>query len=205
MSGEKSAPNGPLRNGNPRRDLSTLPCCGARTRQATECRQPAMRNGRCRFHGGHSTGARTVQGKANQIDANTKHGLYGDAGRRLAHLTRMLKLAAHLANHGIHPTAKDKTFGTWITAQMAADPDKAEPTRTQPPRPILISVTPPRAAWRAQPRRRWTAAHCLRHRWGSAGVSPQTPPGALPLDPTKGHSPLETAPLGGIREGPTRT
>ena len=63
----------------------------------------------------------------------------------------------------------------------------------------------PRAAWRAQPRRRWTAGHCLRHRWGNAGVLPQTPPGALPLDPTKGHSPLETAPLGGIREGPTRT
>lgn len=172
MSGEKSAPIGLLRNGNPRRDLATLPCCGARTRQGTACRQPAMRNGRCRFHGGASTGARTVQGKAAQIKANTTHGLYGDAGRRLASLTRMLRLAARLANNGIHPTPRDKTFGAWITAQMAADPNRTAKQPIPPRRPILVSVTPPRATWRANPRRRWTEAHCLRHRWSRVGPLP---------------------------------
>jgi hypothetical protein len=179
MSGEKPASAGPLRNGNPRRDLATLPCCGARTRQGLACRQPAMRNSRCRFHGGKSTGARTQQGKAAQIAAHTVHGQYGDAGRRLRDLTRMLALAARLASQGIHPTADYATFGDWITARLAEgaaarraagadDPPPAGPTPIEPApplRPILVSVTPPRAVWRAEPRPRWVAAGCLRHRW----------------------------------------
>ena len=35
-----------------------------------------MPNGRCRMHGGPSTGPRTPEGKANQRQAVTKHGLY---------------------------------------------------------------------------------------------------------------------------------
>lgn len=34
------------------------PRCGARTRDASPCLNPARRNGRCRMHGGNSTGAR---------------------------------------------------------------------------------------------------------------------------------------------------
>ncbi len=180
MSGEKSAT---LRNGNPRRDLATLPCCGARTRQGLACRQPAMRNGRCRFHGGKSTGARTEEGKAAQVKASTTHGMYGDAGRRLQDLTRMLRLAAHLANHGIHPRPKDGTFGAWITRQMAADPDRIEdpppeepPPVRPPPRPLLHAVSPPRCTWRATPRRRWTEPSCLRHRWTPVTLSGVPPP-----------------------------
>lgn len=33
------------------------PRCGARTRNGTPCRSPAMANGRCRMHGGKSPGA----------------------------------------------------------------------------------------------------------------------------------------------------
>ncbi|MGI8854100.1 MAG: HGGxSTG domain-containing protein [Methyloceanibacter sp.] len=33
------------------------PRCGAKTRQGTACRSPAMTNGRCRMHGGKSPGA----------------------------------------------------------------------------------------------------------------------------------------------------
>ncbi len=47
-----------LRNGNPPADLATLQQCGAHARTTGKpCRQPAMRNGRCRLHGGKSTGA----------------------------------------------------------------------------------------------------------------------------------------------------
>jgi hypothetical protein len=35
-----------------------------------------MKNGRCRFHGGKSTGAKTSQGKQAQRQANLKAGLY---------------------------------------------------------------------------------------------------------------------------------
>jgi hypothetical protein len=34
--------------------------CGARTRQDGECRQPALESGRCRYHGGRSTGPHTL-------------------------------------------------------------------------------------------------------------------------------------------------
>jgi hypothetical protein len=43
---------GRLKHGNPPGDLSTVFRCGARTRRATACRAPAMRNGRCRLHWG---------------------------------------------------------------------------------------------------------------------------------------------------------
>jgi hypothetical protein len=35
-----------------------------------------MKNGRCRFHGGKSTGAKTPEGKLAQRQANLKAGLY---------------------------------------------------------------------------------------------------------------------------------
>lgn len=39
--------------------------CGAKTRAATPCKQKALYdNGRCKFHGGLSTGPRSVEGKA---------------------------------------------------------------------------------------------------------------------------------------------
>ena len=39
--------------------------CGARTRQGGSCKQPALLpSGRCRYHGGRSTGPRTAAGKA---------------------------------------------------------------------------------------------------------------------------------------------
>jgi CheY-like chemotaxis protein len=48
-----------LRNGNPPGDLSKAKRCGAGTRSGQACRGPAMANGRCRMHGGSSTGPRT--------------------------------------------------------------------------------------------------------------------------------------------------
>jgi hypothetical protein len=45
-------------------DLVGLPS-GARTRAGTPCKRPArIPSGRCKFHGGQSTGPRTVAGKA---------------------------------------------------------------------------------------------------------------------------------------------
>lgn len=46
------------------------PRCGASTRQSTPCKSPAMANGRCRMHGGKSTGA--PKGNQNAF----KHGMY---------------------------------------------------------------------------------------------------------------------------------
>jgi hypothetical protein len=50
--------------------------CGARTRRGTACGALAMRNGRCRFHGGRSTGPRTAEGLESMRQAKIKHGQY---------------------------------------------------------------------------------------------------------------------------------
>ena len=49
--------NGWLKNNNPPGDFNKAPRCGAKTRKSTPCQAPAMANGRCRLHGGLSTGA----------------------------------------------------------------------------------------------------------------------------------------------------
>ena len=43
--------------------------CGARTRAGTPCRCRALANGRCKYHGGLSTGPKTPEGLARSIDA----------------------------------------------------------------------------------------------------------------------------------------
>jgi len=55
--------------------------CGAKARQNSHqpCRQPAMQNGRCRMHGGKSTGPKTPEGKERAAKANFKHGFYTNA------------------------------------------------------------------------------------------------------------------------------
>ncbi len=40
-----------------------------------------MPNGRCRLHGGRSTGPRTCEGRATVAAAHTKHGHYGAESR----------------------------------------------------------------------------------------------------------------------------
>jgi hypothetical protein len=39
------------------------PLCGARSRRGTECQRRALDNGRCRNHGGLSTGPKTAAGR----------------------------------------------------------------------------------------------------------------------------------------------
>jgi hypothetical protein len=44
--------------------------CGAKNRQGMPCGQKAVyMNGRCRFHGGLSTGPKTPEGKQRSIEA----------------------------------------------------------------------------------------------------------------------------------------
>lgn len=79
-----------LKNGAPAGDPSTAPRCGARTRAGTECRQPAMPNGRCRLHGGRSTGPRTADGIARLRAARTTHGFWSQESRAFRRFTSAL-------------------------------------------------------------------------------------------------------------------
>ena len=77
MPHEAHAPRrGWLKNGNPPGQVTNAPRCGAKTRRGTPCQGPAMPNGRCRMHGGPSTGPRTPEGLARSRRANWKHGAF---------------------------------------------------------------------------------------------------------------------------------
>jgi hypothetical protein len=128
------ANRGWLKNGNPPGDYCAAPRCGAKTRLGRCCGQPAMPNGRCRLHGGKSTGARTAAGRARCARARRTHDFYSAeivALRRDArtHLRRMqvLLAGAHTrhrpAGHGvlrsISPMARRASAG--IKPPMNAD------------------------------------------------------------------------------------
>lgn len=70
------------------------PGCGARTRIGAACRSPAMANGRCRMHGGKSTGPRTTEGLERMRRAKTRHGTYSEEHRRLMRMIRGLDAQA---------------------------------------------------------------------------------------------------------------
>ena len=50
-------------------------CRAKKGRKKTPCGSPAMANGRCRIHGGTSTGPRTPEGLERSRKSNWKHGL----------------------------------------------------------------------------------------------------------------------------------
>jgi ribosomal protein L32 len=68
----------------------SCPRCGARARGGASCNSPAMQNGRCRMHGGTSTGPRTSEGLERMRRANTRHGIYSEERRRLMQAVRKL-------------------------------------------------------------------------------------------------------------------
>lgn len=58
----------PIQGAGVKLESDRYPMCGAKNRQGKECRQPAMKNGRCYYHGGKS-----LSGKAH---GRYKHGRY---------------------------------------------------------------------------------------------------------------------------------
>jgi hypothetical protein len=83
---------GVLRNANPSGDFSKAARCGAKNRRGTPCQCPAMPNGRCRLHGGLSTGPKTAQGIERIRRAVTKHGRYSKQAREeLEHYRNLLQ------------------------------------------------------------------------------------------------------------------
>ena len=76
--------------GNP----NAAPRCGAKTRAGGSGCQPAMPNGRCRLHGGKSTGPRTADGIERIRAARTIHGGYGAEAMEMRDLIRGLKARA---------------------------------------------------------------------------------------------------------------
>jgi hypothetical protein len=111
---------GRLKNGNPSGDYLAAPRCGAKTRAGCACRQPAMKNGRCRLHGGKSTGARTAEGRHRARTARLVHGRRTAAviglrsaaaavSRRLAWMTGLARELS--AGHGVDRSDSTPSLG----------------------------------------------------------------------------------------------
>jgi len=79
-----------LKNGNPPGDFANAKRCGAKTRRGTPCQCGAMPNGRCRLHGGFSTGPKTAAGIELIRRAVTKHGRYSQPARAEGRALRLL-------------------------------------------------------------------------------------------------------------------
>ena len=59
--------------------------CEAKTKKGTPCKRPAkLPVGRCRLHGGASTGPRTEEGLKRLADSKTKHGRFTKIEREKA-------------------------------------------------------------------------------------------------------------------------
>ncbi|HVC62094.1 MAG TPA: HGGxSTG domain-containing protein [Acetobacteraceae bacterium] len=125
MHREKPQPTGPLRNGNARGNPNLAPRCGATTRAGCSCRSPAMANGRCRMHGGASTGPRTAAGLAKASAAATRHGGYGVAARE--HLRGIGALMAETRR--ILALHRAGTLNTEQLALRALQPPPTQPGR----------------------------------------------------------------------------
>ena len=71
--------------------MHQAPRCRARTRRGSPCQSPAMKNGRCRMHGGTSPGA--PKGNKNAL----KHGRYtAEAIARRREVAALIRAARQL-------------------------------------------------------------------------------------------------------------
>ncbi len=105
------------------------PACGARTRPGGSCLGLAMASGRCRIHGGASTGPRTAVGLARIVAAKTTHGRFAMSGapQRLAQrFVRTFLVRARL-------TAEATMVREYLPDGMAARLDSA-PAELMPPK-----------------------------------------------------------------------
>jgi len=136
---------GRLRNGARPGDFLAAPRCDARTRSGCSCRQPAMANGRCRMHGGLSTGPRTPEGRERCARARRKHGAYSAAARALlvearARFRRSRALRARLTQMPGAGRSPGATAGHEVLRQYPSVAHKGE--RRSPLRYRSVWMTP---------------------------------------------------------------
>ena len=94
--------------------------CGARTRSGASCKSPAMQNGRCRMHGGTSTGPRTSEGLERMRRANTRHGIYSEESRRQMRAIRKLVREAEQTGRFVEQADELKFYKKLATMDATA-------------------------------------------------------------------------------------
>ncbi len=121
----------PLSRASPGR----APACGARTRAGGSCLGLAMASGRCRIHGGASTGPRTAVGLARMVAAKTTHGRFAMSGapQRLAQRF----VWTFMTRAGL--TAEATMLRAYLPAGMAARLDSAPDELLPPKHPSQVA------------------------------------------------------------------
>ena len=141
---------GRLKNGNRPGDFLAAKRCGARARCGGACRQPAMANGRCRLHGGLSTGPRTPAGLARSRRARLTHGARSAPMRALlrearlhARRTRALRarLTGSSAGHGVHRPKSPSPVGARC-ARPPSSPTAPSSAASRPADPRARAARP---------------------------------------------------------------
>ncbi len=136
-----------VRSGKPRNDPNLAPAepargldlRGARARTTgLGCRAPAMANGRCRMHGGRSTGPRTPEGLARLAAAHTKHGNDGAAWRAVNRYQRTVIVRSRLlaGAYGLGPHLPPD-----IAARMALGANELAPPPHYSRGPVVLPET----------------------------------------------------------------
>ena len=110
-------------------------CCGARTRSGPGCRGLAMANGRCRMHGGGSTGPRTLEGLARLVAARTRHGRHGAEKRALRRYHRIFVERTRLL-------AEAEALWPYLSLDLRARLDRGPAELGAPVHPLLVVAAP---------------------------------------------------------------
>ncbi len=117
------------------------PACGARTRAGGSCLGLAMASGRCRIHGGASTGPRTAVGLARMVAAKTTHGRFAVSGAP----KRLDWRFARTVVARIRLTAEATMLQAYLPAGMAARLDSVPEELLAPKHPSQVAFE----AWQA--------------------------------------------------------
>ncbi len=189
--GKSGRPNrGRLRHGNPSGDFLSAPRCGARTRAGCACRQPAMASpgggrGRCRLHGGKSTGARTAAGLARCRTTRLTHGArtaeiidLRSAAARHGRALRILARAAKPQSERPTPCPASRSRTSLQSSHRLRQPARGEANGS--PAVLFFPVSPRRkpgpinsGLWNMDPGFRRGDSRILNFRRGPVSVQPR--------------------------------
>ncbi len=118
------------------------PACGARTRAGGSCLGLAMASGRCRIHGGASTGPRTAVGLARMVAAKTTHGRFAVSGAP----KRLDWRFARTVVTRIRLTAEATMLQEYLSPGMAARLDSVPEELLAPKHPSQVAFEARQAA-----------------------------------------------------------
>jgi hypothetical protein len=94
--------------------------CEARTRAGTACRCKALKNGRCKFHGGMSTGPRTLAGRQRIAEAQRQRWESYREGRHCRHNAHR-ELGFSLTMARAQPAGRPEAMRGTLAAEGQAD------------------------------------------------------------------------------------